>query len=496
MNSVSATRHGTVMGHPSGIVVLFFAEMWERYSYYGMRSLLIFYLVERFTLSPSDAAVTYGAYTSMVYGAAIVGGYFADRLIGLWRSVQWGGVLILIGHLILAWEGSLATDHRVTEPLFFMALAFVVTGTGFFKPSSTALVSALYPDGDPRRETGYYLFYLGINLGSALAAITVGYVGQRFGWNFGFGLAALGMLLGLMVTVLAGRYVSVYAPPAARSSSRASALIRMSGVALSTLLLVFALLQAPQFVGVALVIALVVGAVALWRQCGASEDAHARRRFAAVGVILIIATLFWSLFEQAGSSFALFTAQSVDLEVAAGWTLTAAQTQFFNPLFILLCTPLFVMLWERLSRAGREPGVAVKLALAMAQAGLGFFCLVVGILQAGAGESMVALHWLVLAYFLHTTGELCLSPLAMSGLARLVPAGSTSLVMGLWLFTLAAGNYVGGQLAARIVGNDGGASGATPLDEFSRVFLIVALCSVGIAAVLILLRRRIDALSR
>lgn len=483
-----------LVGHPPGVAVLFFAEMWERYSYYGMRSLLIFYLVDRFALSPGDAAVTYGAYTSMVYGAAILGGYLADRLIGLWRSVQWGGVLILMGHVILAWEGSLEAGQQAGDFLFFVALALVVTGTGVFKPSSTALVSALYPEAGARRETGYYIFYLGINLGSALAAITVGYVGQRFGWHFGFGLAALGMMLGLTVTYRLGHHVSIHAPPLPTRLSHASAMGRILGALLSTFLIVFTLLRAPQWVGLALVAAVTVGALALWRQCGASQDAGARRKLAAAAVILVVATLFWSLFEQAGSSFALFTAQSVDLDVAEGWGLTAAQTQFFNPMFILLCTPLFAMLWAYLSRVGREPGVAVKLALAMVQAGIGFLCLVVGILQASAGEGLVALSWLVLAYFFHTCGELCLSPLAMSGLTRLVPTASASLVMGMWLFTLAAGNFVGGQLAARIVGSGGG-DGSTPLDDFSRIFFVVAMSSIGIAAVLILLRRRIGALT-
>lgn len=484
---------GASRPHPPGIVVLFFAEMWERYSYYGMRSLLIFYLIERFSLAPSDAVVTYGAYTSLVYGSAIVGGYFADRLIGLWRSVQWGGALILTGHLALAWEGQFARDAAAVAPLFYVALACIVAGTGFFKPSSTALVSALYPDRDPRREAGYYVFYLGINLGSALAALTVGYVGQRLGWSYGFGLAAVGMLLGLLVTMLAGHHVAPHAPrPPAEVSRR---IWQGPSVLFATVLGAYLLLRQPDRVGVALLVALGLGSVILWRQCNAGEDRAARRRLAAAAVVLGVATLFWSLFEQAGSSFALFTAQSVDLALGAGVALTPAQTQFFNPLFILLGTPFFASLWLRLARAGHEPGVAVKLALAMLQVGIGFVCLVIGIAQAATGaEASVALVWLVLAYLFHTSGELCLSPLAMSTLARLVPAGSTSLVMGLWLFTLAAGNFVGGQLAARIVGTRPAEGGPVPLAEFSRVFLVVAALSALVAVILAFASRRIDAL--
>jgi POT family proton-dependent oligopeptide transporter len=480
-----------IAGHPVGVFVLFLAEMWERFSYYGMRALLIFYLLQHFHLADAQSTAIYGAYTALVYGACLVGGALSDRLFGQWRSVQLGACLIMAGHVGLAVDGTAASTTAASHPLFFLALGLIIAGTGLFKPSSTALVGALYRS-DAGRQTGYYLFYMGLNLGAALAALVAGYLGQTYGWSYGFGAAAVGMALGLATLQLGRGHLRPYALPA---STRASMLTRTAFVVIFPLSAGL-LLQMPPVVGLALLVSAAGALVAVGRFMRREALPAQRNHLLAIMVVLAVAALFWSLSEQAGSSLALFADRAVELR-AGSLHLTSSQTQFFNPAFILLGTPLFTLLWAALARRGREPAAAWKLVLGLVQAALGFAVLVIGIHLTPAGQS-VALIWLVAAYLLSTSGELSLSPTAMSELARLAPQGLSALVMGLWLFSLAAGNYLGGEMAGWITTSTHSAGQGGGLEVYAQVFSKVACIGGGGALLLALgtpwLKRKMEAI--
>ena len=469
-----------ILGHPRGIFVLFFVEMWERFSYYGMRALLILYLIQHFAMSDARATALYGAYTAMVYGVAVLGGWAADKLIGRWRSIVIGAALILCGHLGLVIEGMFDPALASTQQLFFLALALIVTGTGLFKPNSTSLVGALYPAGDIRKANGFYIFYVGINLGSALAALICGWLGQRYGWSYGFGAAALGMATGLAILILFRADLTISRPPREARSVTGAIAVVMLGIAGC-----WYLVQHPNLVGVMLVAALIIGLIVVGRFMAKDATRQEQLKLRSALILIAAASVFWSLFEQAGSSLNLFAARVVDLSVGPV-ALLSSQTQFFNPAFILLLTPAFAWLWVHLAKTNHEPSVTWKHVLGLIQVGLGFLCLVIGIASTG-DNNMVPLGWLALAYLLHTTGELCLSPPAYAAMTDLAPSRIAGLVMGLWLFSLSIGNFIGAKIAGLTARPESGLNNqAIELRSYSDVFSGVVLAA-GIAALLLAL---------
>lgn len=468
-------------GHPRGIFILALVEMWERFSYYGMRALLILYLTEHFPFGDAEATAIYGAYTSLVYGVAVIGGWAADRFIGGWRSIVIGALIIMAGHLGLVLEGNFPPEAAGTQQLLFLSLALIITGTALFKPSSTVLVATLYPDGDGRKMTGFYIFYLGINTGAALAALICGWLGQSYGWGFGFGAAAVGMALGLVILLLNRRDLAPKVDLPAQGAAWSSFFI-----AVALLLLTWSLVQRPAYVGLVLAAALLAALGLVGRFMIKEATLQEQRQLRLALVLVASASIFWSLFEQAGSSLNLFAARAVDLSVGP-ITMLSSQTQFFNPAYILLLTPAFALLWPFLARRGLEPSIGWKHVLGLSQAGLGFVCLVIGIESASSGDGQVAVGWLALAYLLHTTGELCLSPTGYSAMTTLAPARIGGLVMGLWLFALSIGNFLGSRIAgltARPVGQS--VDRAVELDIYSQVFGGAALLA-GVAALLLAL---------
>ena len=484
-----------VLGHPRGLVVLFFAEMWERFSFYGMRALLIFYLTQHFLFDDAMSAGIYATYGSMVYLMPVLGGIVADRLLGFRKAVICGAVLLCLGHFGMAFEGDPArvVNGNVVRDgfslqVFYLSLAFIVMGVGFLKSSISNMVGELYGADDPRRDSGFTLFYMGINVGAAAAGLVCGYLGQTYGWRYGFGLAGIGMLAGL-VTFLGGRrhLLSAGEPPAAGELRKAVAfgLSREAAIyalAVVGVLVVWQLLQFQQVVGGMLMAtgAAVVGGV-IWfsfARCTVVE----RGRMLVLLTLTAFSVVFWALFEQAGSSLSLFADRNVDRDIA-GVTVQASQFQSLNPLYIILLAPLFAMLWPMLARRGWEPGAPAKFGLGIVQAGLGFGALVYG--GAVAGEDrMVAAGWLALAYLLHTTGELCLSPVGLSMVTKLSVARVAGMMMGVWFLSSAFSHYVAGWIAAgaSIDAGEGlnrAASLAVYADTFG-VLMIVAL-AVGLA---------------
>ncbi len=476
------------LGHPRGLFVLFFAEMWERFSYYGMRALLIFYLVQHWLFSDGEASVIYGAYTALVYITPVIGGYIADRWLGQRRAVTYGAVLLTIGHTLMAIEGDGGRDDPALNALW-LALAFIIVGSGFLKANISVIVGQLYPRTDPRRDPAYTIFYMGINLGAAMGALGAGYLGQTYGWSWGFGAAGVGMLLGLLVFVVGKPWLEGHgeaADPQRLHQRRAGLSVKywlyLSGLA--TVAVVWWLIQNQAIVGTLLGVAgIILVAIVLWIAVF-RLPAEDRDRILAALFLMFASILFWALFEQAGSSLNLFTDRAVDRHIL-GFHVPASMFQSINSIYIITLAPFFAMLWLALAKRGLEPSTPAKFGLAMLQLGLGFLLLVWG----SPAEGLTPVLFIFLIYLLHTTGELCLSPVGLSAMNRLAPAHLAGLIMGTWFFASAAGNFTSGLIAKATGGESGIVTAATTLPVYARVGWLAIAAGVALLLLAPLVRR-------
>jgi POT family proton-dependent oligopeptide transporter len=447
-------------GHPRGLAPLFFAEMWERFSFYGMRALLVLYLVKHFLYSDETAGFIYASYASLNYAMPVIGGIIADRYLGNRKAVMLGAILLVCGHIGMAFEGSPAQviDGVVVrqspyDQIMFLSLAFIIVGVGFLKSNISTMVGKLYPSkDDPRRDPGYTIFYMGVNLGSFLSTIACGYLGETYGWAYGFGLAGLGMIAGLVVFARGTKWYRNSEPPnPAQLRERTPVglsrewLIYVGAVA--AVFINWQLVQWHAIVGtLLLVIVGVVLAGIAWfslTQCNKVE----RDRMVVVLVLTALSVVFWTLFEQAGSSLTLFADRNSDRSFFGLFIVPASVVQVFNPMFIVLLAPVFSWGWVKLAQKGWEPSTPLKFALAILQVGLGFGALVFGASLAGE-DAQTGLFWLALGYLLHTTGELCLSPVGLSMISRLSVARITAMVMGVWFLASSGAHYLAGWVAA------------------------------------------------
>jgi POT family proton-dependent oligopeptide transporter len=412
-------------GHPRGLSTLFFTELWERFSYYGMRALLVLYMVASpeaggLGYSVAEAAKIYGIYTALVYLTAMPGGWIADRYLGQYKSVLIGGIIIAFGHFSMAFT---------TPKMFFAGMALIVIGTGLLKPNISAMVGSLYSPGDQRRDGGFSIFYMGINMGAFFAPLVCGYLGQneKFGWHYGFAAAGVGMILGLIQYVAGKKKLK---PAIDSLERRAKEEKRKSDEAKATF---------------------------------TKEE---WKRLAALFVLFMFASLFWAGFEQAGSSLNIF-ADRHTANTIFGWDFPSSWFQSLNPMYILLLAPVFSILWVRMGKY--EPSGAAKFATALLLVGLGFLLLVPAALLVSE-TTKVSPMWLVGLYFLHTFGELMLSPVGLSLCTKLSPARITGLVMGFWFTSSSLGNYIGGYAASMFE--------KMPLDRlFFYNFLTVAIAA-------------------
>jgi proton-dependent oligopeptide transporter, POT family len=437
-------------GHPPGLGLLFVVEMWERFSYYGMRALLVLYLVNALDWKTAEAAKLYGTYTSLVYLTPLVGGFLADRFLGTRGAMILGGLVIAAGHFAMAMPGMTT---------FYAGLGLVVVGTGFFKPNVSTQVGQLYRPGDPRRDGGFTIFYMGVNTGAALGPLACGYLAQseRFGWHYGFAAAGVGMLLGLLVYLWGrGRYLpgiglrqsaAVQAAQAAQAERGPGGAPRrplpvdaaggaLAGGLLGGLASGWGLQQ--------VVMGAVVGAALAVTVLGTQGEE--RRRVLAIFLTAFFVVFFWAAYEQAGSSMNLFADKNTDLRFLR-WEIPSTWFQSVNAVFIVLFGPVFAFLWGALARRGREPSTPLKLVAGLALLGVGFLFLVAGGGRADGGVKVSPL-WLVLAYAFHTFGELCLSPVGLSYVTKVAPVRFASLLMGAWYLANAAANKLAGALAA------------------------------------------------
>ena len=474
-------------GHPRGLSTLFFTEMWERFSYYGMRGFLILYMTAPVALggmgmADAAAATVYGTYTSMVYLLSLPGGWVADRLVGQRRAVLYGGILIASGHYALAIP-ALST--------FYLGLVLVVLGTGLLKPNISVIVGQLYPEKDIRRDAGFSIFYMGINTGAFFGPLITGYLAQdvRFramiegwgmdpnsSWHWGFGAAGVGMTLGLVQYIFgAGALGTAGLRPApAKSPAHANRIRQQAIYGLGGGLLLLVILGIGMATGMLpitaeqvtnaytyVLLAIVVGFFS-WLFLTGDWTPDERKRLYLIGVFFVAAALFWSVFEQAGSTLNLFADRSTVNVLPAYGVFPSSWWQSVNALLIIVLAPIFAWLWVTLGH--RQPASPTKFALGLIGVGLGFLILVPAAQIAETGAK-VGISWLFFVYLIHTIAELCLSPVGLSSMTKLAPARIVSLMMGVWFLGASVGNFLGGQAASFY--------GSMPLAQLLTVVAIV-----------------------
>lgn len=445
--------------HPAGLYPLFLTELWERFSYYGMRALLVLYLVNALEVPRTDALQIYATYTALVYLTPLIGGYLADRFLGNRRAVVIGAIVMALGHFAMAFE-----------QLLFIGLGLLIAGNGFFKPNISTMVGALYGESDTRRDGGFTLFYMGINIGAFLAPLVCGTLGEKLGWHYGFAAAGVGMIIGLFTFVRGEKWLgNVGMPPdyngkaeIARLSAADWSVIAKTCSAVTAIvvalamgvdwLAVFYWPSDPKHASLFLLILLSAAFIgAITKLLARQKDPADRRRVSAIVIVAVFVIFFWMGFEQAGGTMNLFADKQTDRAVL-GWEIPASYFQGINPLIIMLLAPGFALFWTWLDRSRFALSAVVKQGIGMIILGLGFIVLAVAQERAQAG-GLVGPGWLIGVYFLHTLGELLLSPIGLSMANRLAPRRDASLVMGVWLTAVALANLLAGTLESLLEGS-------------------------------------------
>ncbi|MDF2157745.1 peptide MFS transporter [Algoriphagus sp. CAU 1675] len=496
----------TIFGHPKGLMTLFFTEMWERFSYYGMRALLILFMTTAITdgglgFDDQTSGAIYGLYTMGVYLLALPGGWLADRLFGLKKSVWYGGIIIALGHFTMALPGifNYGSDYASKASLtpldtnsFFLGLILIVLGTGLLKPNISSIVGQLYPAGSSKRDAGFSIFYMGINLGALIAPIACSTL-AAYDWHLGFGLAGLGMVFGLIQYKLSGSTLDGYgdAPEAVGDKEISQRKKLKSTVAWIGILL--AVFVAILFTGIVpfnvfaiagasgSIIALVafgyLGYVILFGGLNKSD----KNKVGVIAILFFFSAMFWSGFEQAGSTLNLFAERFTDRSVL-GFEIPTGYFQSINSMFIIIFAPIFGGLWVWLGRRNLEPSSPLKFTFGLLLLGLGFFVMYFAAKIAASGD-LAAPTWLILTYMFHTFGELSLSPVGLSLVTKLAPKGYGGQMMGIWFLSVSLGNLLAGLIA-------GEASGGTEeaLAQMPDQYMMIVYTVIGSAVVLFLLR--------
>jgi POT family proton-dependent oligopeptide transporter len=464
-------------GHPRGLAVLFFTELWERFGFYGMRALLILYLTASLGFDARKAGALYALYTSLVYLIGLPGGWLADRLLGQQRAVLYGGILLAVGYCTLAIPGLTA---------FYLGLGIIILGTGLLKPNISAIVGKLYSTDDERRDAGFSIFYMGINIGALGGPLVCSFLGENVNWRLGFSAAGIGMIIGVIVYVRwrdilgeAGLHPSKPADPAlaARQDRRVirglfagGLVVAVAIVLVATGVIVVDIEALSDSFG--LVLAIITVVFFGWLFSAGHWTPVERGRLAAIVVLFLAASVFWGAYEQAGSSLNLFAWENTDrtvgnFEFPAGWF------QQVPAFFVIVMAPIFAWLWMRMGSG--QPSSPAKFSFGLVFVGLGF-CVMVTASSAAASGVKVSPLWLIATYFLHVVGEMCLSPVGLSTVTKLAPERVTGLMLGVWFLASAVGNYVGGRAA--------GFYETIPLWQLFGVF---ALATIGGGVILALL---------
>ncbi len=454
-----------LINNPRSLSTLFFTEMWERFSYYGMRALLVLYLVNSLNYSESEALHIYAVYTGLVYLTPLIGGYLADRFLGTQKSIFIGGLTMMIGHFLMAFPDYL-----------YLAIGMLIIGNGYFKPNISSLLGRLYKSNDVRRDSGFSIFYVGINLGAFLAPLIVGYIGETINWHYGFAIAGFGMLAGL-IQFYYGQNKIIKEDTTQQSRKLKSAdwglitIISLINIPLILLILEVNQLINHYFFEILLALVMFISLYLLTRKkqlLSAKEDL---KKIVYIGVLSIFVIFFWVGFEQAGGSLTLFANNSVDRDFL-GFIIPASFFQSINPLIIILIGPMIANFWLRVDRSKSNINTSQKMGLGLLLLAGGFFLIT---LVNNSSDSSISLWWLVGVYFLHTLGELCLSPIGLSMVSKVSPRKIASLMMGFWFLSSAVANFMAGKLPGILQANN--------LDLFS--FLMVTSLIAGLLLLLI-----------
>jgi proton-dependent oligopeptide transporter, POT family len=482
--TTTAPKSDTWAGQPRGLSTLFFTEMWERFSYYGIRPLLVLFMTAAladggFGFPRSEAAAIVGIYAAFVYLAALPGGWIADRWLGLRRAIWYGGILIASGHLAIGLSAVFA------KPAFFSGLALIVLGTGLLKPNISAIVGELYPEGGSRRDAGFSIFYMGINIGALLAPLVTGFLGEKVGWHYGFGAAGVGMVIGLITfrlrqTTLGSMGLQPSGTPAQQRLVRrfvAGGVVVLLAIIIGAMTGVFTIdpvAVAQRMTIVILTVALGYFAY-LFGFAGLARDE--KKRVVVIGVLFLFAVVFWSAFEQAPTSLNLF-ARDYTNRVIFGWEMPTLWLQSVNSLFVISFAPVFAALWIALGKRGRDLSSPAKFSAGLLFAGIGFLLMVPAshLVLSGGGNVRVSALWLVASYFFQTAGELSLSPVGLSSMTKLAPRAFVGQMMGVWFTASALGNLIAGLV--------GGHVDPSKLDQMPQLFQQTAI-SLFIGAVVL-----------
>jgi POT family proton-dependent oligopeptide transporter len=482
-------------GHPKGLYLLFFTEMWERFSYYGMRAIFILFLTKAMMMSDKDASNIYGSFTGLVYLTPLLGGYLCDRYLGNRRSIFLGGIMMAIGQLLLFFAASFHATPELAQTMLWAGLTVLIMGNGFFKPNISTMVGQLYPKGDRRVDSAFTIFYMGINLGAFFSPLVCGGLGDTgnigdFKWGF------LAACVGMVISVISFEYAkSKYLhDPEGQPIGMPVQKLDMKNLAIivgSTLLMFFLLSFKNMFKSdIDLIGYLIYGAmivVPLVIITDKSLTAEERSRITVIFILAFFVIFFWSAFEQAGASLTLFADKQTERHIGS-WEMPASFFQSVNPLAVITIAPLMTVLWGFLHKRNAEPASPLKMAWGLALLCLGYIVIMMAVNGVDA-QAKISMFWLLSLYLLHSIGELCLSPIGLSMVSKLAPVRFSSLLMGTWFLANAAANKFAGTLSALIPGGEDGSGGATSILGYQITnlydFFMVFVVMTGIAAALL-----------
>ncbi len=478
-----------VKGHPKQLALLFFTEMWERFSFYGMRALLVLFMVHQLKYADAKANLIYGTYTALVYLMPLFGGIAADKVLGYRKAIILGGILMAAGHLILAVP---------TEWSFFAGMAFLISGNGFFKPNISTMVGRLYRDGDARRDGAFSIFYMGVNLGAFIGGLLCGELGQNGykhfsfiseenSWHYGFGLAGIFMVIGLVVFLVGQKSLGTIGLTPKEESGEKVGMNKQLMILVASLLIIpiFIVLFNNYTVMGKIMFPVCITATIAMVVIAFKQEKEARNKMLTAIILVAFSVLFWAFYEQGGGSLNLYTERNVNTFGIGA----AAINNAINPFYIILLSFPFAWMWLKLANIGKEPSTPMKFTLSFLQLGLGFFMFVVGAKLAFNGQ--VGFFWYALGYLLLTTGELCLSPIGLSMITKLSPPKFTGMMMGFWFLASALGQHLAGVIGTLMaIPSEGGATTVSAVESlaiYSGVFMKIFYVSLGGGLVLLLL---------
>lgn len=464
--------------HPKALYMLFFAEMWERFSFYGMKALLMVYMVTQLKYEDTKSNLILGSYLALVYALPMLGGLLADKYLGYRKAVIWGGIVMVLGHFVLAIP---------SESSFYFGLGCIIVGNGFFKPNISSMVGKLYEEGDPKRDAGFTIFYMGINIGAALGGLICGIIGQKVDWHLGFGLAGIFMILGLVVFILNQHILGEVGKPTDPDFNKKKSIPMLRNehliYAVSILMIpIFVLLIQNNSVMDYIMSGLSVIALGYLIYVMISSGKDAGLKLLAATIMIISSVFFWSFYEQGGGALNLYALRNVDMNLFGIDLPSTAVNNFINPAFIVIFGVLFTWIWKVLGERNLEPSTPLKFGLGLIQLGLGFYVFVIGGQMAG-DNGLVSLAYFALGYLLLSTGELCISPIGLSMVTKLSPLKIVGFVMGVWFLASGLGQYfagiIGTKMAIPTLDGQSTISATESLKIYSDVFLKITYFTVA-----------------